>query len=113
MPGVKVSHLAGKWYPADATELQRHVDGWLHEAAPSDTGAGRVRTIIVPHAGYQYSGRAAAAGYACVRSTDTTRVVVLAPSHYVAFRGAALLDVDAFATPLGELAVDAAAVAEL
>jgi AmmeMemoRadiSam system protein B len=109
---VKQSELRGTWYPADVGALRDQVDGWLHEWA-SATEMGRLRAVVVPHAGYQYSGRAAAAAYACLGRATYTRAVIIAPSHRAAFRGVALLDVDAFRTPLGEIAVDRAAVAAL
>lgn len=113
MARVQHSQLAGRWYPGDAGRLRDQVDAWLQEGAAARASADRLCAVIVPHAGYQYSGRAAAAGYACVRHGGYTRVVIIAPSHFVAFHGVALLDVDAFATPLGELAVDRDAVAAL
>ena len=113
--GVKHSHLAGTWYSGDAAQLREQIDGWLQEATVSGAGAGRMGAVIVPHAGYRYSGRAAAAAYACARGGAAAyrRAVVVAPSHAAAFRGVALLDVDAFGTPLGEIAVDREAVAAL
>ena len=113
---VKRSQLAGTWYPGSAAVLRTQIDEWL-AAAAAPGPAGTVRGVIVPHAGYQYSGRAAAAGYASVQPPGQPahyhRAILLAPSHYSAFRGVALLDVDAFATPLGEVAVDRDAVAAL
>jgi len=107
---VKRSGLAGTWYAAGAEPLRQQVDDLLDTAecaAPPERFAG----LIVPHAGYVYSGRAAAAGYACLRGGDYRRVLILAPSHYAAFRGAALLDVACFETPLGRVPVDGGAVA--
>jgi AmmeMemoRadiSam system protein B len=113
MARVQHSHLAGRWYPGDAGRLRDQVDAWLQEAKAARASSGRLHAVIVPHAGYQYSGRAAAAAYACVGHAAYRRAVIIAPSHFVAFRGVALLDVDAFGTPLGEIAVDRDAVAAL
>jgi AmmeMemoRadiSam system protein B len=113
MTRVKQSHLAGTWYPGDAGELRDQVDAWLQESAGKTAGGSRLRGVIVPHAGYRYSGRAAAAAYACLCGATYTRAVIIAPSHAAAFRGVALLDVDAFGTPLGEIVVDRDAVAAL
>ena len=113
MPGIKRSQLAGTWYPADARELRRQIDGWVDEARQAQATVERPCAVIVPHAGYQYSGRAAAAAYACVGRTAYARVVILAPSHRALFRGAALIDAAAFATPLGTVPVDEPAVAAL
>jgi AmmeMemoRadiSam system protein B len=74
-------------------------------AAP---GAAQPRALIVPHAGYIYSGASAAAAYACLASWRTTirRVVLAGPAHRVAVRGVALSAAAAFATPLGNVALD-------
>jgi hypothetical protein len=113
MARVKQSHLAGTWYPGDAGLLRQQIDTWLQQARADAAVAGRLTGLIVPHAGYQYSGRAAAAGYACLRAEAYARVVILAPSHHAAFHGVALLDVEAFATPLGQIDVDRDALAAL
>lgn len=103
---VKHSRLAGSWYRADAEGLRKEIDGWL-DAAPE--GEKPALAVIAPHAGYQYSGVVAAAAYRRLRGTGCTRVVLLAPSHHASFRGVAVLEVDAFATPLGRVNVDPAA----
>jgi len=113
MTRVKHSQLAGTWYPGDVEQLREQVDAWLRAAPAAPVRAARLCAVIVPHAGYRYSGRAAAVAYASVRRSPYTRAVIIAPSHTAAFRGVALLDVDAFSTPLGEVAVDRAAVAAL
>jgi len=76
-------------------------------------GAGRARTtpkaLIAPHAGFVYSGPVAGAAYAQLETVKkrVSRVVLLGPSHRVAFRGVALSGADAFRTPLGLIPVDA------
>lgn len=105
MTRIKHSTLAGTWYAAGESQLRRQVDELL-QAAPAAPVAAPLFGLVVPHAGYVYSGRAAAAGYACLAATAYQRAVILAPSHFAGFRGAALLDVDAFETPLGAVAVD-------
>ncbi len=97
---VKRSALAGTWYAADAEPLRRQVDALL-DTVEGGALPQRVAGLIVPHAGYVYSGRAAAAGYARLRGVGYRRALILAPSHYAAFRGAAVLDVAYFETPLG------------
>jgi MEMO1 family protein len=112
MARVKESTLAGRWYAGDPEQLRAQVDALLAAAPPVELPA-PLRGIVVPHAAYQYSGRAAATAYACVRGAAFARVAILAPSHFTSFRGVALLDVEAFATPLGLLPVDRAAVVTL
>jgi AmmeMemoRadiSam system protein B len=79
------------------------------------SAAGAPKALIAPHAGYVYSGRVAASGFATLRAgaETITRVVVIGPAHYVHVRGIAAPTVDAFATPLGRVAVDQDALAAL
>jgi AmmeMemoRadiSam system protein B/AmmeMemoRadiSam system protein A len=109
---VRESALAGAWYPGDPHELQRYVDGLL-DAASVAAPTGKVRALIVPHAGYAYSGKTAAAAFALVRGREYKRVIVLAPSHFRAFHGLSIADVEAYATPLGKVPLDREAIAEL
>lgn len=104
MAGIKQSQLAGTWYAAGGPQLLQQVDDLLR--APGSTPAAALRALIVPHAGYAYSGRAAAAGYRRLHPADYRRTVILAPSHFAGFHGMAVLQVDGFATPLGTVAVD-------
>lgn len=109
---VRASALAGAWYPGDPTELTEYLDGLLdaHASNPPDMP---VRALIVPHAGYRYSGATAAEVFALVRDRKYKRVIVLAPSHRSGFRGLSIADVDAYRTPLGDVPLDLAAVASL
>jgi AmmeMemoRadiSam system protein B len=101
---IKHATIAGTWYPGDPDELRRTLDVWLADVgAPA---AALPRALIVPHAGYQYSGKTAAAAYGRWKRAPHARVVILAPSHRAWFRGAALPGVDAFETPLGRMEVD-------
>jgi AmmeMemoRadiSam system protein B len=111
---VKTAHLAGRWYPASPDVLAAEIRGLL-DAVPVATGATAEAptALIAPHAGYQYSGACAAAGYARLRNSSATRVVVLAPAHRVSFRGAAVLPAEAYETPLGTVRIDTGVVAGL
>ena len=111
---VRPAAVAGSWYPGDAAELGAYLDRTLDSApAWSAPGGERLHALIAPHAGYAYSGATAAAGYRALRAQAFDRVVLLGPSHHAGFRGAAIADVDAYATPLGEVPLDAVAVARL
>lgn len=105
---VRDSVISGTWYPGTAGALQREVDAFMDDAdIPNDLGT--PRAIIVPHAGYSYSGRCAGFGYAAVRGADYRRVVLIGPSHRMAISGAAVGQHDAWETPLGEVPLDGAA----
>jgi AmmeMemoRadiSam system protein B len=98
--------VAGLFYPADPDELAATVDRLLRAAPAGDCAP---KAIVVPHAGYIYSGAIAASAYARVPPT-VTRVVLLGPAHRVALDGIARPSVDAFRTPLGEVLLETAAI---
>lgn len=109
MTVVRSPAVAGMFYPEDPDDLTRAVRGYLDAA---EAGAGhwdgrRPKAIIVPHAGYIYSGSTAALAYARVAAdaTHVRRVVLLGPCHRVAVRGLALPGADCFDTPLGRIPV--------
>lgn len=103
---VRPAAVAGLFYPEDPQELQAMVSDYLRHA-PSPAGEAP-RALIVPHAGYVYSGPIAAAAYASITSLRSTlrRIVLIGPSHRVYLRGMAVPSVDAFATPLGKVEID-------
>ena len=105
--------VAGMFYPAAATALRASVDALL-AAAPALPMA-QPKAIIVPHAGYIYSGSTAASIYAALAPwrQDIRRIVLLGPTHRVAIRGLALPTGQAFATPLGTVRLDGPAMAAL
>ena len=95
------------WYPADADSLRETVDGYL--SASTSAVPGKPIAMIVPHAGYDYSGPVAGKTYSTLTGFEYRRVVLLGLSHRVSLRGASLLNVDAYETPLGRIPVDTAA----
>jgi MEMO1 family protein len=115
---VRPHAVAGMFYPGEAGELGRIVRDFLDgassaaRAAPRDTWP---KALIVPHAGYVYSGSIAAAAFAQLAPGRGTikRVVLLGPVHRVPVRGLALPGATAFQTPLGNVPLDADGVREL
>ena len=107
--------VAGSWYPRDREELSGLVDGLLDRAVEGAAEApGSVGALIVPHAGFVYSGAVAAAAFVRLRGRAFDRVVLVGPSHYFGFHGAAIPDsATAYRTPLGDVAIDRDAVAVL
>lgn len=105
MTAVRPAAVAGMFYPADPRQLALEVQGHLAEARPS---ALHPKALIVPHAGYIYSGAIAASAYSTLKAIASRirRVVLLGPTHRVAVRGLALPDAQAFDTPLGRVALD-------
>ena len=116
MRDVRPAAVAGMFYPGSAAELAATVRACLREARqPARAPAGAPKALIVPHAGYVYSGPIAAGAYARLAAMRSTirRVVILGPTHRVAVRGLALSSARAFATPLGDVEFDREAAAVL
>ena len=121
---------AGSWYLADGARLGEQLDGWLAaasaadrvEAAEGEVGPPRIlRALIAPHAGYSYSGPAAAYAYKHLAALGTTgpgnrptRVFLLGPSHHFYTRQCCLSGATHYGTPMGDIPVDVdGVVAEL
>jgi len=113
VPTVRRPAVAGSFYPADPGQLETGLRRYLAESEPIDLDFA-LRILIVPHAGYIYSGPVAATGYRVLNGvTELRRAVMLGPSHYERFPGLALPGVDAMATPLGDVTIDSDAVGEI
>jgi AmmeMemoRadiSam system protein B len=104
---VRQPVVAGSFYPADPRALRALVADLLAHA-PDASGVAPPKAIVAPHAGYIYSGPVAATAYRRIeaRWSEIERVVIVGPSHRVALDGLAVAASDAFASPLGEVAVD-------
>ena len=107
--------VAGQFYPADKDRLEFRIKKYLNEAvSPALPGIkegkgeqnGKIRAIMVPHAGYEYSGPVAAYAYREIKGLRYTRVILLSNSHTSYFEGAGIDNSDAWETPLGTIAVD-------
>lgn len=105
MTTTRPAAVAGMFYPADAKELHNMLKGFL---AAADSSGIPPKAMIVPHAGYIYSGPVAAQAYARLKQHRTTiqRVLLLGPSHRVPFTGLAVSSADQFTTPLGDIPID-------
>jgi AmmeMemoRadiSam system protein B len=102
--------VAGTFYPGDAKTLQRGIAAML---AQPGRAAASPKALIVPHAGYVYSGPIAASAYAALEKSAAVirRVVLFGPAHRVWVAGLAASSAAGFATPLGTVPVDQAAIA--
>ena len=114
MPTIRPAAVAGLFYPAHAAELAASVRQLLDQA-PGAPEQPAPKALIVPHAGYVYSGPTAARAYARLLPARATvrRVVLLGPVHRVPVRGLALPDATAFTTPLGQVELDQDAIAAI
>jgi len=99
--------VAGRWYPAERRELERQVEGLL-ESGTEAGGSGIPHALIAPHAGFLFSGSVAASAFRLLRGGCLAqRVIVIGPSHFVAFEGAAVPQATRYDTPLGAIPIDA------
>ena len=103
---IRKAAVAGSFYEADATLLQQHIAALLN--ATDGRAHPDPQALIVPHAGYVYSGQTAARAYSRLLpvADQIKRVVLFGPAHRVSLQGMAVPSVDAFSTPLGEVALD-------
>ncbi|KIW07152.1 AmmeMemoRadiSam system protein B, variant [Verruconis gallopava] len=126
MTARRATH-AGSWYTDDERELSGQLDSFL-AAVPSKTACigtqsakedpvdipvSNARAIIAPHAGYSYSGPAAAWAYKAVDWSNVKRVFLLGPSHHYYLETCALSRCTTYETPLGDLKLDMPTIAEL
>jgi len=115
MPSIRSAAVAGMFYPGDPRTLVSELDellGGVEQPAPR---LGFPKALIVPHAGYIYSGPVAARAYEELAPARgiVKRVVMLGPVHRVPVRGLAIPSDDAFATPLGTIPIDRATLDEV
>lgn len=110
MSTVRKAKHAGAWYPDSGPELRRQLDQWLGDV---DVQHAPARAIIVPHAGYQYSGACGAFSYHQVDPNIVRLVFILGPSHHRRIDGCALSLAHHLATPLQDLPIDGAVNAAL
>ncbi|MBI3492055.1 MAG: AmmeMemoRadiSam system protein B [Acidobacteria bacterium] len=108
---VRRAAVAGSWYPGSASTLAAAVD--RHLAGTDRDLDGDLVALIAPHAGLTYSGPVAAHAYRLLRGRTFDRLVLVGPSHFVAFDGVSIVADGGFETPLGVAPIDAACAREL
>jgi hypothetical protein len=102
---VRPAAVAGMFYPEHERELKGTVDSLLAEVQQGREN-GRLVGIIVPHAGYTYSGRTAAQAYGLLKKRERMTVVLVGPSHREYFDGISVFSGASFTTPLGVVEID-------
>lgn len=112
---IRRAAVAGAFYPSQADELSRTIGNFLIDCRQEIKLPRPPKAIIVPHAGYVYSGAVAASAYTLLRPlhAEISRVVLLGPVHRVPIKGLALPGGEAFATPLGGVPLDVNACKQL
>ena len=109
---AKKADLAGKWYSSSESTLSSVLDSYLESAKPKPVG-GKIRAIIVPHAGLMYSGPVAAYAYRAVQEEKYGTVIILGFCHRKSFDGISVYKEGYFETPLGPLAIDSSLASDI
>lgn len=109
---VRPAAVAGSFYPAQPQPLRQMIEEFLADAGGNGPAP---KALIVPHAGYIYSGPIAAAAYRLLQAAGTAvnRVILLGPAHTMPVQGLVGSNADAFATPLGSVPLDQEALEEV
>lgn len=105
MSVIRPPSVANIFYPGDPQVLTREIDNLFLKTKPESID-GSIVALILPHAGYQYSGHIAATGYSLLKQSVFDTVVIVSPSHREYFSGISIFKGTAYRTPLGELLVD-------
>lgn len=98
---VRQPAVAGSWYPGNKESLETSVEKYLANVNKVKLN-GTIKAVIVPHAGYSFSGQVAAVAFKQLDDIYNT-VILLGPSHYYPLTQASILDVTYYQTPLGEV----------
>jgi MEMO1 family protein len=105
MQTIRPPAVAGMFYPANKEKLANDIEQMLGNVK-SDIPIGNIFAIIVPHAGYIYSGQTAAYAYSLIKNKEINTVVIISPSHREYFPGVSIYNGDAYETPLGNTPVN-------
>ncbi|MCE5282136.1 MAG: AmmeMemoRadiSam system protein B [Deltaproteobacteria bacterium] len=105
VPRVRRSAIAGSWYPGNPRRLREEIEGYFSRIPEGPLGGDPVG-MVVPHAGYAYSGQVAAYAYRQVMGRAFDAVILIGPSHRQPFRGVSVYAGGGFETPLGVVPID-------
>ena len=103
---IRQSILAGNWYPGSRAALRKAIKSFMTKASSGPLPAGEIKAVIVPHAGYRYSGQVAADAFRLLEGSTLKRVILIGPSHRMRFNGASVNLQSGYETPLGVVPVD-------
>jgi hypothetical protein len=109
---IRKPAVADAFYPADPEILGQMIDEYLQNCVKPQI-EGEIKAIIVPHAGYVYSGIVAAAGYNLIKNSKAKKVLLIGPAHYVLFKGAAVPESNIWQMPFGNVQVSKLPTSEL
>ena len=100
---VRKSVVAGTFYPAEIKKLRSMIHEFLDNTQKYKMAM--PKALIVPHAGYAYSGSIAAQAFSQLEGFSYKKVILIGPSHYENFSGASVVDADFYETPLGKVKI--------
>ena len=100
---MRKASQAGSFYPAEVNDLVLSVDSFLACKNEFDSIP---KALIVPHAGYIYSGKTAGKAYSLLKNSKIKRIIILGPAHRISLKGITLCESTSFETPLGSVPVD-------
>ena len=96
--------VSGTFYPSNPVKLSSMINAFSKEAQKNkQLQNSEIKALIEPHAGYVYSGKVAAYGYNLVKGKNIKTIIILAPSHYVYFKGISIGNYTYYRTPLGDV----------
>ncbi|HMA86063.1 MAG TPA: AmmeMemoRadiSam system protein B [Desulfosalsimonadaceae bacterium] len=104
--GIREAVFAGKFYPADSEQLHQQIQELLEEARKTDIqtpAKKKLKALVMPHAGYVYSGRTAAHAARTLTGANFSKAIILGPDHRVGFQNGAISNAKAYKTPLGRI----------
>ncbi len=110
---IREPAVAGQFYDYEPKRLKNQILTFLKDAKEKKKTDLKTRAIIVPHAGYIYSGKTAAKAFSLLEEKSYERALIIAPSHRYRFYGLAYSNFDSFATPLGEIETDKDSLAKI
>jgi AmmeMemoRadiSam system protein B/AmmeMemoRadiSam system protein A len=99
---VRAPAVSGSWYPGSASELTQIIDEYYKDITVESLG-GIIKAVIVPHAGWRFSGKIAATAFNQIEGKKYKTVIIIGTSHYTDFGGASIGNYTHFQTPLGEI----------
>lgn len=101
---TRETSVAGTFYPNSADEIKKYFNHFTKVYDENFTLPDiKAKAVIVPHAGYIYSGFTANVAYRVLQNSDIKNIVVIGPSHRVSFHGVSLCEFETYQTPLGEI----------
>ncbi len=105
---IRKSIVAGRFYPADPSELRRLIENYVRAAEKTCVESPErmhLKAVIMPHAGYVYSGPTAAHAASVLKGAHVTKVIIMGPDHRIGFTNASISGADAYETPLGQVMI--------